>query len=179
MEIWYTLAGDITIESTREAINWITGQFYNSKISKIKFFISSNGGDIDSGTRLYDYLKAVPAEVETYGFGQVDSAAILVFLAGRKRYAVKNCRFRIHEGSYRSQKGYTSLNIHSETLNFLKELARRSTEIISKEVNKSFDEVEKVKQAGKILSTKEAKDFKLIHKVIDKLPLEKEKVAAK
>lgn len=175
MEIWYTLTGDITIESSREAINWITNQFYGSKIKKLKFFISSNGGDIDSGARLYDYLKAIPTEVETYGFGQVDSAAMLPFLAGTKRYAVKNCRFRMHEGSYRSQKGFTSLNIHTETLNFLKELARRSSEIISKETGKTFDEVERVKQTGKIFSTREAKEFSLIHEVVAKLPLQRDK----
>ena len=174
MEVWYTLAGDITADSVRDVINWITNQFYSNKIKKIKFFISSNGGDIDSGVRLYDFLKATPAVIETYGFGQVDSAAILVFLSGSKRFALQNCRFRVHEGSYTGETVATSLSIHKEVLEFLKEISRRSIEIFAGETGSTSEAIEKMKTSGKILTAKEAQQIKLVHTIIDKLPLKKE-----
>lgn len=93
MEIWYTYTGVINPDLIAGAISWLSNKVYQGKVTKLKFILSSTGGDIDSAIRLYDYLKALPFDVETIGFGQIDSAANVIFLAGIKRFAVKDCRF--------------------------------------------------------------------------------------
>jgi ATP-dependent Clp protease protease subunit len=71
-----------------------------NQIKKLKLMLSSGGGDVDTAIRIYHYIKALPIEVETIGFSQIDSAANMVFLAGKKRTAIKGCRFFLHEGTF-------------------------------------------------------------------------------
>ena len=47
MEIWYTLTGAIDQNSAQLFIGWINNQLYNQPIKKLKFLISSGGGDTD------------------------------------------------------------------------------------------------------------------------------------
>jgi ATP-dependent protease ClpP protease subunit len=100
MEVWYTLTGSIEEAKVSETINWLCGQLYNKRISTLKFLISSWGGDLDSAIIIHDFLRALPLKVTTIGFGQVDSAAILIFLVGDERLAVQKCRFRMHTATY-------------------------------------------------------------------------------
>lgn len=123
MEIWYTLTGTIDPKVVNDAIFWINGQLYSHPVKKLIFIISSTGGDIDSSIRLHDYLVSLPIEVTTCGFGQVDSAAINVFLAGDIRLCLPNCRFRIHAGNFHISDKASALDHIEEATNFLKEMA--------------------------------------------------------
>ena len=99
MEIWYSLTGDVEKRSAQEAIQWINQELYTKPVTRLRFLVASGGGDIDTGTNLYMYLKALPVDVETIGFGVVDAAAVLVFLGGRSRIAVDGCRFIFTKGA--------------------------------------------------------------------------------
>ena len=105
MEAYYTLTGLIDAKIVADCILWINNQFLTNNLKKLKFFISSVGGDVDSAIRLYDFLKALPIEIEMIGFMQVDSAANIIYLSGKKRIAIKNCRFLLHQGSFFSPQG--------------------------------------------------------------------------
>jgi len=176
MEILFTLTGEINANVVAEAINWITNQLYlnksatpDQKITKLKFHISSIGGDIDSAIRLYDYLTALPVEVETVGFGQVDSAAVTIFAAGKQRLALEKCRFLIHEGTFTIGNPVASLHNHEETLLFLQQLLKRNIEIIATTTKKSAGDIEAVLRKGDILSAEKAKAFGLVTDIIKKL----------
>jgi len=56
--------------------------------TQIVILISSPGGDVLSGFTPYKYLKGIQAEVTTINIGSVDSAATIIFCAGKKRYSV-------------------------------------------------------------------------------------------
>jgi len=172
-EIWYTLTGTISADSVNQAVTWINGQLFQGA-TNLKFLVSSVCGDLDSAIRLHDYLRSLPIEVETIGFGQVDSAANLVFLGGRSRKAVRGCRFHLHEGLFTIGQPSAPLAAHQETMRLLAEILRRSTEIVSVETGKAFDEIRDTLKASKILTVEEAKDFGIVHEVIDKLPLSKQ-----
>lgn len=58
--------------------------------------ISSTGGSVFHGLSAHNYLKGIPAEIETHNFGSVDSIGVALFLAGSKRYSVPDARFLIH-----------------------------------------------------------------------------------
>ncbi len=169
-EMWYTYTGAITPDLVANAIIWINGQLYNDKYSKLRFFLSSNGGDVDSAIRLYDFLKASQLEVETFGFGQVDSAANIIFLAGKRRFAIKNCRFFLHEGTFTIGNPTSALKVHEETLRILKELLMRTSKIISAETGKDLVTVRNTLSSGKIFTTEEAKRFGIVHEIIEKFP---------
>lgn len=169
-EIWYAYTGLITPELVAGAIIWINSQLYSGSYTKLKFFLSSNGGDVDSSIRLYDFLKACPLDIEMFGFGQIDSAANIIFLAGEKRFAVKNCRFFLHEGTFTIGNPTSAIKAHEETLRVLKELLIRTSKIISSETGKDLTTVRNTLSQGKIFTTDEAKRFGIVHEIIEKLP---------
>jgi ATP-dependent Clp protease protease subunit len=170
-EIWYTLTGDIEQKSLQDLAFWVNGQIYNNPIKCLKLVLSSKGGDIDSAIQIYFYLKALPFDVEVIAFGQVDSAANLIYLAGKKRLATKDCRFLLHDGLYTIGNPKSSLNKHEETLELLKQLDARNICILSEEIGKNEDEIKKLLNENTFLTTVEAKKLGIVHEIIEKLPL--------
>lgn len=93
MEDWYTITGNIDANTAHQLITYVNGQIYRTDIKKLKLLISSGGGDVDSAIRIYSYLKALAIEIETIAFGQIDSAANIIYAAGKKRVAIKRLPF--------------------------------------------------------------------------------------
>ncbi|SCB35070.1 ATP-dependent Clp protease proteolytic subunit [Rhizobium multihospitium] len=62
----------------------------------IYLMLNSNGGNISSGIALYHLLCAMDITINTYAISNVDSAAILLFLAGKERVANKESLFAFH-----------------------------------------------------------------------------------
>lgn len=105
------------------------------------------------------------------GFGQVDSAAILIFLAGKHRKALRSCRFRLHEGLYTTGLGTAAIGAHAETMSLLQELLKRTIEIIATRTDKKHEEIQETLREGRILTTEQAKDFGIVHEIIEEIPL--------
>lgn len=171
-ERWYTYSGDVDKKATAGTLLWLNDQLYSQgqSITKLRFFISSGGGDMDSAISLYDYLKAFPVTVETIGVGRVESAAVLIFLAGSKRSVVKDCRFRLHEGLYTVGQPTNTLQVHQETLGLFKTLLDRMTEIVAKETSHEKAEIAKILREGRTLTAVEAKEFGLVQEIVDEIP---------
>jgi ATP-dependent Clp protease protease subunit len=66
------------------------------KPDTLYFLFSSNGGDVDSGITLFNFLKALPVEIVMHNTGSIDSIATVIFMAGTKRYASKHSTFLFH-----------------------------------------------------------------------------------
>lgn len=65
----------------------------------ILLYISSNGGEIDSGFELIDIIQCSKTPVYTINLGYQYSMGLLVGLAGHKRFATPNAKFLMHDGS--------------------------------------------------------------------------------
>lgn len=65
----------------------------------ILIYLSSPGGDVDAGFELIDAIEASKTPVYTINPGFQYSMAFLIGLAGHKRYATKNAKFLMHDGS--------------------------------------------------------------------------------
>lgn len=69
-------------------------------IKDITIVISSPGGDTASAFAAYNILRNVPADITTFNAGNVDSAAMLLFCAGKHRYSFPApARFLIHSNA--------------------------------------------------------------------------------
>jgi ATP-dependent protease ClpP protease subunit len=53
--------------------------------SSVTICISSNGGAPDQALYVYDIMKALPLTVNTHAISSVQSAALIVFMAGQRR----------------------------------------------------------------------------------------------
>lgn len=65
----------------------------------IILYVASNGGDIDAGFELIDAIENSKTPVYTVNLGNAYSMAMLVCLAGHKRFAAKHSKFLLHDGS--------------------------------------------------------------------------------
>lgn len=65
----------------------------------ILLYITSNGGEVDAGFRLIDIIEASRTPVYTVNLSNQYSMGFLIGLAGHKRFATKNAKFLMHDGS--------------------------------------------------------------------------------
>lgn len=65
----------------------------------ILLYITSVGGDVDSGFALIDVIKTSKTPVYTINIGFQYSMGFLIGLAGHKRFAFRNSKFLMHDGS--------------------------------------------------------------------------------
>lgn len=65
----------------------------------ILLYVVSEGGDVDSGFELIDTIQCSKTPVYTINLGYQYSMGFLIGLAGHKRYAMKNAKFLMHDGS--------------------------------------------------------------------------------
>lgn len=65
----------------------------------ILLYVVSNGGEVDSGFELIDVIQNSKTPVYTINLGYQYSMGFLIGLAGHKRYATRNAKFLMHDGS--------------------------------------------------------------------------------
>ncbi len=169
-ELWYMLTGGIDAKVVGDLLVWTTTQAYASGEKRLTLYLSSGGGDMDSAIRAYVLLKQLPFEVRTVGYVQVDSAAVTIFLAGKKRQALKGCRFFLHEGTFSVGSQTAAMSVHKENMAVIANLLERNIEILAAETGKTKEEIAKTLQAGPMFTTDDAKKFGIVTDIIDKLP---------
>jgi ATP-dependent Clp protease protease subunit len=147
----------------------------------INLFINSPGGSVTAGLAIYDTMQFIRPSVATYVMGQACSMGSFLAQAGApgKRFVLPEARTMIHRVS--SGTPGTRGTVHVQELEF--EDARRSFEE-SKRINERLTELYvKHNTAGKtyaqlyeamkfdtFLSAKEAVEYGLADKVIEKRP---------
>lgn len=65
----------------------------------ILLYVVSEGGEVDSGFELIDTIQCSKTPVYTINLGYQYSMGFLIGLAGHKRFAMKNAKFLMHDGS--------------------------------------------------------------------------------
>lgn len=139
-------------------------QQIRSGTKDITILLSSPGGDPAAGLAAYNYLRVVNANITTYNLGVVDSAATLVFCAGKTRYAVAGTRFLIH-GASMNQVAATALDATTldAQLQQIKSINAMMLQVVGATIKpKSRSDAEAAIRGQKILSPEEAKDWGLI-----------------
>jgi ATP-dependent protease ClpP protease subunit len=94
--VYFTFHDAIDAASVNRVIDFTNRALAEHKPKRLCYLISSDGGSVDSGVTLYNYLRALPLPVIMHNVGSVDSIANAVFLAGRERYATPASAFLLH-----------------------------------------------------------------------------------
>ena len=58
--------------------------------------LSTPGGEVASGLTLYNFLRAIPAQISMHNTGNVDSIGNAIFLAADQRFACAHSTFMFH-----------------------------------------------------------------------------------
>ena len=147
----------------------------------ISLFINSPGGSVTAGLAIYDTMQFIRPNVATYVMGQACSMGSFLAQAGApgKRFVLPEARTMIHRVS--SGTPGTRGTVHVQELEF--EDARRSFEE-SKRINerltelyvkhntagKTYEQLYEAMKFDTFLSAKEAVEYGLADKVIEKRP---------
>jgi len=153
----------------RDLMASITAQLLllDSEDSKkpITMYINCPGGDADSGFAIYDCMRFITAPVHTVCMGLAASAAIIIFLGGKKgkRFATPHCRFLIHQPSSRAQGQASDLEITAREIIKTRD---KYNAIIESETGVPADKIVTDAHRDFWLSATEAKAYKLCDKIV-------------
>jgi ATP-dependent Clp protease, protease subunit len=147
----------------------------------INLFINSPGGLVTAGLSIYDTMQFIKPDVATYVMGQACSMGSFLAQAGAagKRFVLAESRTMIHRVS--SGTPGTRGSVHVQELQFedakrsfeeSQRINQRLTELYVKHnsAGKGYDEMFETMKFDTFLSAKEAVEYGLADKVLDKRP---------
>jgi len=131
----------------------------------VHLYINSMGGYITAGLAIYDVLKWLPCDVNTFCIGQASSMGALLLTAGTKgkRFALPNSRIMIHQPV--GGVGGTSADVALQAKEIL-ELKRKLIGIMSENTGQSLEKIAADSERDFYMSASEAKDYGLIDEII-------------
>jgi ATP-dependent Clp protease protease subunit len=134
---------------------------------EIYFYINSPGGLVTAGLGVYDTMQYIKPDVSTFCIGQASSMGSFLLAAGAKgkRFSLPNSRIMVHQPSAGFQGQATDIEIHAKEILFLK---KRLNEIYANHTGRTIDEIKKALERDKFMNPKDAKEFGLIDKVVEK-----------
>ena len=127
--------------------------------TEIQINMSSDGGNNDQGFAAYHFLLSLPATITTHCIGNVESMAIIMYLAGKKRSIVTHGKIKIHPMHWNFARGPVDHDRLVEYVDSLYFDSNRFAEIFDERTNKAegiFDVRTHLAGKAKILSSNDA-----------------------
>ncbi|HEX5727436.1 MAG TPA: ATP-dependent Clp endopeptidase proteolytic subunit ClpP [Longimicrobiaceae bacterium] len=131
----------------------------------IYLYINSPGGSVYAGMAIYDTMKYLTCDVNTYCMGIAASMGSFLLAAGTKgkRYALPNSRIMLHQPSGGSQGTAADIEIQAREILFIRE---RMNQIYADMTGQTVEKVTEDLDRDRFMSPTEAKDYGLIDQVI-------------
>jgi len=167
-EAWFTLSGDVNSDMVHRVFEAV-GCMTEDGIEVAHVMVQSNGGYVSDGLCLYNFMANSPVDFIMYNGGAVASIAVILFMAGTRRYASETARFMIHKSHATASPGS-----RPDALNIIVEGLRaddaRTESILRKHVELTPEQWG-IHQYGDLhLTARDAKAAGLIHDVVDFAP---------
>lgn len=133
----------------------------------IHLYINSPGGSVYAGLGIYDVMQFIQSDVSTYCIGMAASMGALLLTAGAagKRYSLPHSRIMIHQPLGGAKGQASDIEIQAREILYLKE---RLNGILATHSGKPIEQVRKDTDRDNYLSAKEAVEYGLIDKVVEK-----------
>jgi ATP-dependent protease ClpP protease subunit len=136
----------------------------------ITLVLASPGGDTAAAFAAYNILKTLPINLTTFNVGNIDSAAMLLYCAGKYRYSLPGpgVRFLIHGNSITFGPGVPmdANSMDAQTAQ-LKSLNQMVVDSISAVAGKKRSEVEAAVHGQVILTPEQAKEWGIVQEIKD------------
>lgn len=133
----------------------------------ISLYINSPGGSVTAGMAIYDTMQYIKCDVSTICMGLAASMGAFLLSSGAKgkRYALPNSEIMIHQplGGARGQA--TDIKIVADQIIKTKERLNR---ILAENTGRSIEEIARDTDRDNYLTAREACEYGLVDKVIDK-----------
>lgn len=134
----------------------------------IHIYINSPGGVVTSGLAIYDTMKFVSCDINTYVIGQAASMGALLLSAGTKgkRFALPHSRVMIHQPSGGAQGQASDIQIQAREITKTKELLNR---ILAEATGKDIETISKDTDRDNFMSPEEAVAYGIVDKVVSNI----------
>lgn len=133
----------------------------------VHIYINSPGGSVTAGMAILDTMNLIKPDVSTICVGMAASMGAMLLVAGAKgkRYALPNSEIMIHQplGGFQGQA--TDIEIHARRILKTKETL---TKIIADRTGNPIDKVKQDIERDYFMEAKEALEYGIIDKVIER-----------
>ena len=138
----------------------------------IHLYINSPGGSVTAGLAIYDTMQFVTCDVATYCIGQAASMGAVLLAAGAngKRRALPNARIMIHQPLAGMEGTAEEIMIHAKEF---KNIKHKLNGILLKHTGHPLEKIEQDTDRDRFMSAQEARDYRLIDEVIERMPADK------
>jgi len=164
------LWGPVEDRSAKEIVNKLLLLDADKPGKEIKLFINSPGGVVSSGMVIYDVMKLIKSPVTTICMGLAASMGSILLSAGQKgkRAVFPNGEVMIHQPSLGGyfQGVSADLEIQAKQIQKTKELGAK---ILSENCNQPYEKVLGDLERDYWMDAKEAMEYGIVDKIIDKL----------
>jgi ATP-dependent Clp protease protease subunit len=160
------LSGEITDDVANSVVAQLL--YLNSlNHDDISLYINSPGGSITAGMAIYDTMNFIDSDVSTICLGMAASMAAFILSSGKKgkRFILPNGEVMIHQPLGGVSGQATEIKIVAERILNLK---RKINTILTKNTNKSIEEIEIDTERDYFMDAKEALNYGLVDKIIEK-----------
>lgn len=162
------LSGKLKEEQTNMVIDGMAKIAKKEGRDPLDLFVNSYGGEYDSFIAIYDYIKALPCDVNTIAVGKSMSAAACIVMSGTgRRVALPNARFMLH--SLQVSSSYQSVHddeiLHKEQ----KRIQQVLEDIISEETGRTLSGVKEDLKRDKFMDAQEAVEYGLIDTITEEV----------
>ena len=133
----------------------------------IHFYINSPGGSVSAGFAIYDTMQYIKCDVSTICMGMAASMGAFLLSSGAKgkRICLPNAEVMIHQPLGRTEGQATEIEIAA---NHILQTKKKLNSIMAENCGKTVEELTAATDRDNWLTAKEALDFGLVDKVIDK-----------
>ncbi len=134
----------------------------------IILYVNSPGGQVTSTLAMYDTMQYVDPAISTICLGMAASGGAVILMGGAKgkRFALPHSEIMIHQPLGGTEGQATDIAIHAEHIINTKNLLN---ELIAKHTGKKIEQVKVDTERDKFLTAKEALNYGLIDRIIEKI----------
>src|SRR5579875_126583 len=131
----------------------------------INIYINSPGGEITALFAIYDTMKYVRPDKQTFCFGQAASAAAVLLAAGTKgkRFALPHARIMLHQPYGGAAGQATDIELQAREILRMPDMLN---EMLAADTGQPIERIQRDTDRDFIMSAAEARDYGLIDEVI-------------
>lgn len=137
----------------------------------ISIYINSPGGSFTALTAIYDTMRYIKPDIQTFCIGQAASAAAVLLAAGTpgKRFSLPNSRILIHQPYTEGTGGQISdLEIQANEIFRMRALLET---MIAEATGKPTEEISRDVERDKILTAEQAIEYGIIDEILETLKI--------
>ena len=133
----------------------------------IHVLVDTDGGNLKTALAIYDVLLSSHAPIYTYGLSEVSSAGVIIFIAGKKRFAFKHTQFMTHESSL--SVGGSKRDFESTAAQCLSQNAQVE-KLFKEKIKMGARNFKKLHTVSTFMWAEEAKKYKIVTEIMKEIP---------